>query len=150
MHRQRARVVERDRCDAEDLLDRAQQRGHRPALVLRTGLGPRAGHLEVIAQRADVVALIDHEDHIELRILEVKSHGEPFDDVAIDGDHVSGDAIVQLERTADVLDAIFSGRTQHEFFITSHFTAVEVESVPARALKGRLLSKKAQGVLSSS
>jgi len=55
----------------------------------------------------------------------------------------------RTENGTHVLDAIFSGRTQHEFFITSHFTAVEVESVPARALKGRLLSKKAQGVLLS-
>jgi len=31
--------------------------------------------------------------------------------------------------------------------MTSHFTAVEVESVAARALKGRLLNKKAHGVL---
>jgi len=55
----------------------------------------------------------------------------------------------RTENGTDVLDAIFSGRTQHEFFMTSHFTAVEVESVAARALKGRLLSKKAQGVLLS-
>ena len=53
----------------------------------------------------------------------------------------------RTENGTDVLDPIFSGRTQHEFFITSHFTAVEIESVAARALKGRLLSKKAQGVL---
>lgn len=33
--------------------------------------------------------------------------------------------------------------------ITSHFTGVEVESVAARALEGRLLSRKAHGVLLS-
>lgn len=55
----------------------------------------------------------------------------------------------RTETGTDVLDAIFSARTQNEFFITSHFTSVEVESVAARALKGRLLSKKAQRVLLS-
>jgi uncharacterized protein len=53
----------------------------------------------------------------------------------------------RTEDGTDVLDAIFSAHPQHEFFITSHFTAVEVESVAARALKGRLLNKNACGVL---
>ena len=48
-----------------------------------------------------------------------------------------------------VLDALFSARTRDELVITSHFTAAEVESVAARALKGRLLTKKAHAVLLS-
>jgi hypothetical protein len=92
------------------LVAAAQLRSEHPNAIIVSIDGPLARRwLRTVRsdKRADVVALIDHEDHIELRILEVKSHGEPFDDVAIDGDHVSGDAIVQLERTADVLDAIF-------------------------------------------
>jgi predicted nucleic acid-binding protein len=55
----------------------------------------------------------------------------------------------RTENGTRVLDALFSGRTRDELLITSHFTAVEVESVAARALKGRLLTKKSHGVLLS-
>jgi hypothetical protein len=53
----------------------------------------------------------------------------------------------RTEEGTDVLDAMFSDQRRDESFITSHFTAVEVESVAARALKGRLLNRKAHGVL---
>jgi len=53
----------------------------------------------------------------------------------------------RTEDGTDVLDAIFSGPSRNEFFIPSHFTAVEVESVAARALRGRLLNKKSHGTL---
>ena len=55
----------------------------------------------------------------------------------------------RTENGTRVLDALFSERTRDELLITSHFTAVEAESVAARALKGRLLTKKAHGVLLS-
>src|SRR5205809_7805255 len=53
----------------------------------------------------------------------------------------------RTENGTDVLDALFSTRSRDELFITSHFTAVEVESTAARALKGRVLNKKARAVL---
>ena len=53
----------------------------------------------------------------------------------------------RTEKGTEVLDALFSNRTRDELFITSHFTAVEVESTAARALKGRVLNKKARAVL---
>src|SRR5262249_55895184 len=55
----------------------------------------------------------------------------------------------RTENGTRVLDALFSARTRDELLITSHFTAAEVESVAARALKGRLLTKKAYAVLLS-
>lgn len=55
----------------------------------------------------------------------------------------------RTEKGTDVVDEIFSAREKDELFITSHFTSVEVESVAARALKGRLLNKKSHGVLLS-
>lgn len=42
----------------------------------------------------------------------------------------------RTENDTRVLDALFSARTRDELLITSHFTAIEVESVAARALKG--------------
>ena len=53
----------------------------------------------------------------------------------------------KTEKGTDVIDALFSGRKEDEVFVTSHFTAVEVESVAARSLKGRLLNKRAHGAL---
>ena len=53
----------------------------------------------------------------------------------------------KTEKGTPVIDALFSSRKPGEVFVTSHFTSVEVESVAARALKGRVLTAEACGVL---
>ena len=53
----------------------------------------------------------------------------------------------KTEKGTAVIDDLFSARRQNEVFVTSQFTSVEIESVAARALKGRVLNKKAHGVL---
>ena len=53
----------------------------------------------------------------------------------------------KTEKGTNVIDELFSARMEDEVFVTSHFTTVEVESAASRALKGRVLNKKAYGVL---
>ena len=53
----------------------------------------------------------------------------------------------RTEQGSDVVGALFSAKQPDEVFVTSHFTSVEVEAVAARALKGRVLNRRAYGVL---
>jgi predicted nucleic acid-binding protein len=53
----------------------------------------------------------------------------------------------RTEKGTDVVDEIYSRRQTEDAFFTSHFTCLEVESVAARALKGRLLTRQAYEAL---
>lgn len=59
-------------------------------------------------------------------------------------------ALIKRYRTETgtaVIGVLFSGRREDDVFTTSHFTSLEVESVAARALKARLLDRRAHGVM---
>jgi predicted nucleic acid-binding protein len=55
----------------------------------------------------------------------------------------------RTERGTEVVQALFSEKQEAETLVTSHFTTLEVESAAARALKGRVLTRRAYGVLLS-
>ena len=49
----------------------------------------------------------------------------------------------RTEKGTDVVTELYEARTEGDSLLTSHFTCLEVESVAARALKGRLLTQRA-------
>lgn len=53
----------------------------------------------------------------------------------------------RTEHGTELVNSLFSGRVEGEVFVTSHITSLEIESVAARALKGRILDERAHGVL---
>lgn len=49
----------------------------------------------------------------------------------------------RTEKGTDVVTELYEARTGGDSLLTSHFTCLEVESVAARALKGRMLTQRA-------
>lgn len=64
--------------------------------------------------------------------------------------YIDSSALVKRYRTetgTDILNSLFSGKADGEVFVTSQFTAVEIESVAARGLRGKVLNRTAHGVM---
>ena len=53
----------------------------------------------------------------------------------------------RTEKGTDVVTQLYEGSTSRDVLLTSSFTCLEVESVAARALKGRVLSQEAYDAL---
>ncbi|MDO8637204.1 MAG: type II toxin-antitoxin system VapC family toxin [Dehalococcoidia bacterium] len=64
--------------------------------------------------------------------------------------YIDSSALVKRYRTepgTEVLNSLFSGKTEEEVFVTSQFATIEVESVAARGLRGKALTRNAYGVM---
>lgn len=53
----------------------------------------------------------------------------------------------RTEKGTDVVTELYEGAAPTDILVTSYFTCLEIESVTARALKGRLLTHEAHDVL---
>ena len=51
----------------------------------------------------------------------------------------------RTEKGSEVIQVLFSERQEDETLVTSHFSSLEVEAMASRALKGRILTRKAYG-----
>lgn len=55
----------------------------------------------------------------------------------------------RTEQGTETVNDLFGNKLRNEVLLTSYFTALEVEAVAARALKGRLLTREAYRAHSS-
>ncbi len=53
----------------------------------------------------------------------------------------------RIEKGTDILNTLFSEKSETEVFVTSHLVTVEIEAAVARGFKTKVLNRQAYGVL---